>query len=453
MPLLFSPFNRTIALFAALIAAAAAAAYDRPGGPADIHVSFSQAGDEEFRVDYTLKRKTKALAFGPLVDGYREERWRLQSADFEIVRNGGGDVLRRIDGKPFRTVSVTAGPGHVRIPKNYQPIAQYGPGGALIYNGHFWPVTETGARTNSDFTFHPALGSQVVAFGERKDALARWRSPMAHPAFVYLGPLSPVETPDVMAIIDPAAPGWIREEFDALTPTVFAHLTKIFGFSLQAKPNLFLSAPLGGEEGRLSYAGDALPGQFQITLRGGAWASRSDKGLDIFRRSTIHEAVHLWQFAARPSDRDIPAWIHEGAADAIAAEAMRALGLWTPAQFDAALQDAKVECAGEMRKGALRSAERRGAYLAVYACGHVIAAAASVADGRSVADFWRDYIAEARRKGGYSEALFLDLVAERTGDEAFRRRVASFVRTESLDPERMIEGLFGGAPLASAAAR
>ncbi len=417
--------------------------------PADIRVGVEQQGDGALQISYDLKKPRRALLFGELAAGHRVRRWEIETPGFVLDRLDDGDRITRIDGAKFDHVVISASPDLIRIQKNYQPVTAYGEGGVMVYTGHFWPLTARGERVNTTFGFTPEPGAKVVAFGARADRLTGWRSPMAHPAFVYMGPLAPVETREVMAVVDPAAPQWISDEFYMLTPRVFAHLAGALDFSLAVKPNLFLAAPLGREVGRLSYSGDALPAQFQITLEGGAWRAPSAKARAIFRRSTIHEAVHLWQAAARPGSDEVAGWIHEGAADAIAAETLLALGLWDAADFTADFDRARGECAGELRDGPLSTAAMRGRFRALYACGHVIAAAVSWAEEETVLDFWKGFIAEAKTGDGYTEEDFYDFVRDRGGDRDFVSALRYFVRTPLANPTREVARLLdaAGAPL------
>ena len=436
---------RWIVLFAVL-AGLSLAAFAAPfGKPApDMRVSVRQVLGADVAVAYEWRKPRREIIFESVAGGYRERRWEVATPGFKLLRLEDEDRIVRSDGKKFSRVEIAAKPDLVRIQKEYQPLARYGAGGALIYTGHFWPMTGKGGRVNATFDFTPADGGHAVTFGANEPSLADWRSPMAHPAFVYLGPLDPVETDHVMALIDPDAPRWIVEQFNTLVPASFDKLAALFGFSPETKPNLFLAAPLGRDEGRLSYAGDALPAQFQITLEGGAWKAPSDKARRIFVTATIHEAVHLWQAAARPGVEDAPEWIHEGAADAIAAEVMVGLGKWDADLFAATEQSVRRECASELETGSLNGAKTRGDFRALYVCGHVIALAVSRAEGETTADFWRAFIDRAG-EDGYSEDMFYDLVADRTGDRDFADRIEDFARTPLAEPARAIEGLFASA--------
>lgn len=434
-----------LAVLAFCCAFALAAPFSRNNPAPDLRISISQQEEATLRVVYSWRRPQREVIFGAIDGGYRERRWSVATPGFVQTRDGGGDRIARADGKRFSRIEVIARPEQNRLSKEYQPVVRYGAGGALLYTGHFWPMRGEGGRVDAVFDFTPGIGGHVVAFGENEAAVTDWCSPMAHPAFVYLGPLQPVETKDVMALVDPDAPGWVVEEFNTIVPESFAMLADLFGFTPETKPNLFLSAPLGEEPGRLSYSGDALPAQFQITLEGAAWAEPSDKGRTLFRHATIHEAAHLWQAAARPSVEDAPEWIHEGAADAIAAEVMVGLGRWDAEALIAAETGAQAECARELDGGSLNSAKARGAYRALYACGHVIAAAVARAEGASTAAFWRDFIARSGAADGYDADLFYRTIAERTSDQGFADAIEDFARTPLADPERSIDRLFAEA--------
>lgn len=436
---------RFLAVIAFCCAFAFAAPFARNDDAPDLRISIAQQHEGFLRVSYEWRRPQREMIFDAIDDGYRERRWSVATPGFIQKRLDDGDRIARADGKRFSRIELVARPAMNRLSKEYQPVARYGAGGALLYTGHFWPMTAAGGRIDATFDFMPGAGGHVVAFGANEPVVKDWRSPMAHPAFVYLGPLEPVETKDVMALVDPDAPDWVVEEFNSIVPKSFAKLADLFGFAPATKPNLFLSAPLGDEAGRLSYSGDALPAQFQITLRGAAWNEASDKARTVFRHSTIHEAVHLWQAAARPAIEDAPEWIHEGAADAIASEVMVALGLWDADAIMTAEREAHLECARGLDGGSLNAAKSRGEFRALYACGYVIATAVAQADGASTAAFWRDFIARSQAVGGYDAELFYQLVAERTDDQAFADAIEDFARTPLADPERSMERLFAEA--------
>ncbi|WDI31391.1 hypothetical protein PUV54_15685 [Hyphococcus flavus] len=438
-----------LGMAALLMAVAFAAPFGRGLDTPGVRIYVMQTDDTALQVIYEWRTPERDAVFSTVPNGYRQEHWNIITPGLELVSDDNVDRIRKPGGGKFKRLELIARPSDVRLDKEYQPIAEYGVGGLLVYTGHLWPETKSGEYVNATFDFTPAAGAQVVAFGDRALRLENWRSPEAHPAFIYMGPLAPVETEDVMAVIDPQAPRWIIAEFNSLVPSAFAALSDVFGFSPDTKPNLFLSAAIDGEPGRLSYAGDALPSQFQIMLRGGAWARPNRQARDVFTHSTIHEAVHLWQTGARPRTDDTPEWIHEGAAEAIAGEVMVRLGIWDGAAFERNAAAARNECATTLENGSLNGASARGDFRALYVCGQVIAEATARADGKTVADFWKALIERAGEEDGYTEEMFYDLIEARTGDEDFAQAVRHFARTPLAEPAVEISRLMDAARAAS----
>lgn len=385
--------------------------------PDDAHIEIAQLGGGQWRVAYNLARPVKYLDLGPSLNGFRKTDWRVSGDEVQLVARDGRDYLEARKGR-FDTVAIRIKGRTFGFVKNYEPIRSFGREGALIYTGHFWPWRTNGGRINAAFFFNPHPDARVAVFTDQKKRLERWRGAFNHPAFVYFGPVKARETRALVAVADPAAPRWVTKEFYASAPKIFDHLREVFQDDLKVKPNVFLSFEPGGPDTLLRYSGDALPGQFQLALHGGGWRMRSTTGEDLIRRAIAHEAVHLWQSSVRPINANVPAWIHEGAADAVAAETLRALGYWDARDVDRDFQRARKECADELYGGSLAGAEARGSIRAVYACGHVLMRVA--AEGHngagSITAFWRAFAARAEEDGGYSAALFYETVADASSE-------------------------------------
>ncbi len=421
------------------------------GAPA-LRIAVAQIDGAALRVSYRWREPRPAMAFRVVPGSHRARRWSVEDDGFALRAGAGVDTIVRTDGAPFAAVTLIVRPDETRPPKDYSPVAAYGEGGALVYTGHLLPLGEDGARIEARFDFQPAPGNAATAFGAHAPSLADWRSPTGAPAFVYLGPLAPRITARSAALVDPAAPAWARAEFQAVSARALDHFTAAFGDAMAIKPNLFLTAGALDEPGRMRFSGDAAPGQFQVTLEGGAWRSPSAAARDTLRLSTIHEVFHLWQHAAAPPETaHAPGWIHEGAADIVAAEAMVALGYWDGAALEGFMARSRRACAFGIEYGALAGARRRGDFRALYGCGVVIGEAAARAGGTTASAFWRDFLIMAAARGGYSEAMFYDVVAART-DRTFADAVRRFVRTPHARPETAMQALATAAAAARAGA-
>lgn len=429
-----------------LAVAGGAGSAQRAGGeiwPEDARVEIVQLGGDRWRVAYRLARPVRHLDLGPSLGGFRPEAWRVVSGDADIVSRGGRDYLeaRPARGR-FDEVAVAFDARRLDLVKHYEPVRPLGADGAIVYTGHFWPWRADGRRIEATFDLTPARGGRIAVLGRAAGRLERWRSDFSHPAFVYFGPLDPRETEAALTVVDPSAPPWIAAEFDRIAPAVFARLARVFKRPLAAKPDVFIAHEAGGPEGLLRYAGDALPGQFQLSLYGGGWRAPTGLARDLLHRAAAHEAVHLWQAAVNPLGPDVPGWIHEGAADAIAAETLRAVGLWDRDDVARDFERAQKECAAELDDGSLRGATGRGAVRALYACGQLLMQAAAGAPGGagSAAAFWRKFAARAQETGGYDAELFFALVEEESGSD-LAAEMRRFERTPFARPERAIAAL------------
>ncbi|MEZ5891559.1 MAG: hypothetical protein R3C58_00195 [Parvularculaceae bacterium] len=149
---------------AVLLAAAYAASFGKSAPAAPMRISIEQIGDADLSVSYLSSKPRKEIVFASVAGGYRERRWEIATPGFRLERLDAEDRIVRVDGKAFTRVELIAKPDLVRLPKEYQPVVRYGAGGALVYTGHFWPMTGKGGRLNATFDFTPAAGSHVVAF-------------------------------------------------------------------------------------------------------------------------------------------------------------------------------------------------------------------------------------------------------------------------------------------------
>lgn len=389
---------------------------------------------------------------------------------------------------------------------SYRALYPYGEKGLVFYTGAFWPFDEDNIRSHVVFDFKGGREKQIIAFDRAEKMLLDWQSPFNHPAFVYLGePVRGVEKQitatdkiasgknniqanfqDGALILDRKLPDWIEDHYQTFIPPVLAWLEGQFDLEKRVDdqnqteqqfspikkhkmkgPNLFVNAgaisniekstnaralqtvddePPAG----FVFAGDALPGQVMMTLAGQAWARPSEAGSDILYRATTHELVHLWQTRARPETRDVPSWIHEGAADAITGEALLALGFWDRERkenFDrAAERNCRKSLAGRRLQDLERAMQQGEIPLRdVYACGHILAMIGAGGHSRGdlgVLGFWRELINDKQiLEKGYSLESWLSLVETRARNRKIGPAVRLFVVTSWHEPRAELKRL------------
>lgn len=429
---------RLAVVFLCLLALAACGRSQSVREPAQSRVSIERLSAARWRVDYALKSPVAAIDLGPSIGGFRGANWAPADDAARIVTRGGRDYVEPADGRrAIRRATFLVAAAPVDLYKDYEPFVSMGDGGALVYTGHFIPFGADGRRMPVRLTVAGRAGEHVAAFSDVAARLEDWQSPFDHPSFIYVGAQQPRETDALVAIVDASAPAWIREEISTFAPAIAATLRAVLERALPQKPNIFVAMGDFSEEGRIGYSGDALPGQYRMTLAGGGWRAPSEKARAVLRRSTAHEAAHLWQAAARPKSDAVAEWIHEGGADALAAAAMREGGFWTEEDLAADQLKARGECAAALRQRSLRRAEAERLWDGVYACGRLINDAAAGEAG--IAAFWRDFIARTAQDG-YDEAAFLALAEERAGPGTVAA-IRDMTRINEARSERAIERL------------
>lgn len=424
----------------AVLTASVFACLARASGPT-VEITLEQQQGGAWRLRYALPAPQRRVDLGPSLAGARARDWRVLTKGVELVSEKGRDWLVPAKrGERLAGIDIAVTPRANGLMKDYETAAPLG-AGAVLYTGHFIPFTENGWRADAVINVRPRGGGVVSAFGETAPAFENWISPQRHPAFIYAGP--PVKLSGG-AFMEPSVNGWVREETETLLPGLFAWYSQAFAAPPERAPDMFLAMGDQSEAGRLRYQGDALPGQFMITLSGGGWESPANGARDLLRSGIAHEAAHLWQARARPSGGDAPDWIHEGAADALANEALEGIGLISHAEAATARAAARYECETELAGGSLDKAAAGGRWRAVYACGHALAVAAARAHNKegSVALFWRDFLAASAANKGYDLPLFLSVIEARGGGDV-ADGIRRFAYSRYAQPARELAMLAG----------
>lgn len=391
-------------------------------------------------------------ALWPPDDGVFDFTW---PAAFER-RPAGGLTLGRRDGERFEHLRLTLSPNRRPPGADYTPLLAIGAEDRVLFTGAIWPWAGPNKRMAATFRFHRGEGRMAYAFGEAIIDGADWQSPYHHPAFVRFSDrvIARKADRDVALVLftGPDLPGWARDHAQSLVEGAMGWLPGALGADLEGPVDVMILAridendPLGAQQYRFS--GDALPGQLLMVLDGTSWRRETGVARDILNRSIIHELVHLWQAQVRPADESVPAWIHEGAAEAITAEALVALGIWSAAKKDRFDRRAVTDCDRGLGGLRLETLRKASAFRTVYACGHALALRAAErgqADPFPVSAFWTRYLRRARAEDGqYSLATWLEAVEDWSGDPERDAAFSRFVATPWAQPRRALDDLHLG---------
>lgn len=384
----------------------------------------------DWTVAYRLARPVRDVVFARNPNDSRVRQWRPEPG-FAVVRQGGEERVRRQDGRAFRAVRLQVPPAYVELPADYAPFSPFGDGGLLAYSGRFLacagPCVE-GARWKVDLS---APGRTVLVDGVRTQGRARWRDG-GQGRNVYVGSTAPVETPELVTVIDRALPPVIRTQLLDDLPRHMRFFAARLG-RLEQRPMLFASYDLAHPTG-FGRQGGTLPGQVFVHFYGARWPAEMAKlhFADELAFHFAHEAAHLFQRNVYGEKADY--WIHEGGADALAILALRASGPEGVANADILVAAARRRCQDDLDGQSLRDAAAGGNQYAAYRCGMLVSLALHERlGGDGLFALWRAY---AQVGPGTREAQFLGEV-RRLGGAALAGQLRALVRAPGADMESL----------------
>lgn len=344
---------------------------------------------------------------------FREERWRVMTPGFVLAREGDLQVVRSETGRAADSLTLELAVHTAPLAREYESFLAFSDGSLAVYTGHLngMAFTESGDSVRiHDFLLSAAGRDHVVVPGASPAARLAWTDASGQGTYAYFGSHVPVETPDMMLLMDRGLPDWLARTAEAAIPTFFRIYAERTGVDVPARPLVLLGrdpAPAPG----LNSGGGVLPGLIQLMVQGDAWTERSPGAATQVLHFIAHEAAHVWNGDYARSADPAESWMHEGGADAFADRALLASGLIDREEFDARATRALNLCAADLGGRALRSAARV-APAASYACGNVLALwteAALSGSGGDLFTFWGELVDRAVRTGGtYDQAAYLE---------------------------------------------
>jgi hypothetical protein len=326
-----------------------------------------------WRASYRLPQPAHELHFAREDrEGNRTRDWTPGDAALELLQRDGVEVVRRKDGGEFSAAEFRMLPRYRTLEKDYAPFSPFGDGGLLIHSGRFHACPRRcddleGAAAWRMRVVAPA-GTHVIVHGHIDSAADFLDSDSG--INIYVGRAQPVDTAEVVAVVDQTFPEVAREKLQSLFPQLMAHYREQLG-ALPRKPMLFASSDADHPGAGHGYQGGTLPDQVFVHLYG-----RNDRfeHADFAQQMAwffAHEAAHLYQRLNQPRG-DGDAWIHEGGADAMAAIALRALGVITPATVRERLDSNIKACADGLAGHPLNRSHEGGRFGNFYNCGMLL---------------------------------------------------------------------------------
>lgn len=382
-------------------------------------IILTEVSAARWRVEYRLDAPTESLHFLRSSQNFRTAHWKPEDAAWAMRTSGDRQVLRRRDGRPFRSVRFDVDVGALGITANYEPFLRYSDGGVIAYTGYYFACADAPCAASAAF--------RITVEPQRRRRATRGTSQAASPLHfvdsgdgsnVYVGASDVAERARYKAIIDSALPSAFGSELNTALPRIMDYYAKRLG-PLPRKPLFLISMSPGRSENGYETRGSALPDQVSIHLAGRNWGDRR-RGVEpgFLPWYLAHEAAHLHQrIEDRPNAVDFmgEGWIHEGGAEALAALAVAAVRPDLRHYVDARIAEAAEDCDEGLRSlGApLNASIDRGAADNYYVCGLVMQIAidrdvrAASAGARDLFDVWSTFLHATRRGDSWSEATFL----------------------------------------------
>jgi hypothetical protein len=428
---LFLSFLGALVLcFASLSGAASGEQGAERRAAAEIRVE-ALGSEEPWRVTWRLRKPAGQIVFPRSTDDNRVRSW-LAEACCEIVRVGENEIARRRDGREFKEISLRVPPVYAALPKDYAPFSPFGDGGMLFHSGRFFACGES-CPDDPRWSMRLSVpkGRHILLNGERKLRRATWEESGGGRS-VYIGESVPVQTPDLIAVIDKALPETIRVQLSDELPKFMSYFAGKLG-ALETPPMLFASYHTASPHGGSGQQGGVLPGQVFIHFYGSGWPERMKNpnfGNDLAWHFA-HEAAHLYQ---RRNFDSADAWIHEGSAEVFAAIALRERGAASAAFVEARIERARKNCAGKVAGKSIRDVLAAADFDVAYSCGLVLGLAvdeairASPGGADGLFAVWKDLAASKSSSALDKEDDFLAAVA-RVSSPSIADAIRKAVRT------------------------
>lgn len=399
-------------------------------------INITASRGKNWKVSYQLHEPARQLAFERSPDKSRSIKW-ITDREFEIITTEHGEIARRRDGGTFTEVSFTVTPAYATLPKDYAPFSPFGDGSTLFHTGRFFACTDV-CPDDPKWSMRVTIADRrhILLNGERQARQAAWVD-SGSGRNIYIGETQPVETQDVITVLDRSLPSSIHKQLVDQLPRFMRYFSAHLG-ELPLKPMLFASYDASHRDG-WGRQGGTLPGQVFTHFYGKNWPEQMAKPdfANDLARHFAHEAAHLYQRQIF-SDDSRDAWIHEGAAEAFAALAMRASGSAAGAFVESRIETAEKNCVKHLGSRTIQEAINASDFDAAYSCGLIlnlsIDAVVRRASPRSDGLFavWRDYIGRTAGKDDVSEKDFLASLTT-IGGRGLAESVRRAVRVQNPD--------------------
>jgi len=418
--------------------------YSLASEAADIFLSKSDSN--QWKVKFQLQTPTAKLAFIRNPNDARVKRWKSVSDDFVIEYKDKKEFIQRNDNAKFSSVSFILEPTYTPLPKDYAPFSPFSNGGTLLHDGRFFACAKE-CDHDIDYLWNfelKAPSSDNILVNEVVyHSKANWQSRDSG-SNIYIGKQSPVITKGLITLVDSSLPQEIKSALSTTFPKMMNYFISKFGH-LKDKHSLFASYDKNNQE-TFGSQGGTLPKQVFMHWYGQDLEKAVKK--DNFVNKTIwffaHEAAHMYQKEASQTQDDGQAWLHEGAAEKFAFEAMLFVKPRLKEYAQSRIEEFKQACRKGIQDINLSDATDSGQFVLHYSCGFLIhhsidlVARKRFPKGDGIFDVWREYQKEIRAGAKADQGVYLKIVINYTSKE-HGKLIENFIMDSNANFSKLVD--------------
>jgi len=207
-----------------------------------VDISILKSRDGKWTLTYQTHKPASRLSFVRNPDNSRIERWKPITSDFEIVSIENQEYLIKKDGSNFNKVSLLLTPTYKHLSKDYAPFSPYSSDGSLIYTGRLFACIDTCRDEVNQWQLSMQVpeGEHMIVAGKVLTGATSWID-TDDGMNVYVGSQKPIETQNVIAVIDHGLPERIKRSLDTDIPKLMNYFEQRLGEIKGVKPTLFAS--------------------------------------------------------------------------------------------------------------------------------------------------------------------------------------------------------------------
>ncbi len=331
-----------------------------------VFIHISAINTEKLQVRYTLNRAVESIHFLVTPDQSRATFWKANSDDFELTHIDGRDFIKRSDGKPFKTAVFVVKIVDISLPNYYRPFSPMFDrnNGLVMHTGQYFVCTNTcGERTTWQFKVS-APNKNIIHHEGASVSVASWQDTDDGRSF-YLGSRTPIESENLIAIVDPGLPNNLTKILSGQLPT----LTDLMGEkleTLQSKPLVFATYDSDTPE-RRGFQGGVLNKTVFMHWWGPDLDQRINENDELW--FIAHEIAHFYQSQKSAVDVDDDAWIHEGFAELMAGELLAQTNVALKNYVENRYLSASADCLKGLKATPLAKATQLKQFDLHYQCG------------------------------------------------------------------------------------